>query len=214
MERTEVVTAQNVITQQIQQEQEAVNQIQDVKQREQRQIIIDAKKLLIDVIPTFNTNSAVKKFEDLTKPEIKKQVMEAVVKQLTTGQLNVFAPAIAKEAEEVYETLVTDTRHRTIEIPRMDLVQGEVSASFDDFDLVPDELNYQPLTEEIVVIGIGVGNQSYDTIPVQTGVDYGSPSKLLISELINFSEVDYDENADLLHKLAKAGIGRNRTAIK
>lgn len=206
MERTEVVTAQNVITQQIQQEQEAVNQIQDVKQREQRQIIIDAKKLLIDVIPTFNTNSAVKKFEDLTKPEIKKQVMEAVVKQLTTGQLNVFATAIAKEAEEVYETLVTDTRHRAIEIPRMDLVQGEVTASFEDFDLAPDGLNYQPLNEEIVVIGIGVGNQSYDTIPVQAGVDHGSPSKLLISELINFSEVDYDENADLLHKLAKQAL--------
>lgn len=203
-ERTEVVTVQSIISQQIEKEQEAVNQIQDTKQREQKQRIVDAKKILVDVIPTFNTNSAVKKVDDLTKPEIKRQVMEAVVKQLTTGQLNVFAETIAQEAEEVYETLVSDFKKRSIEIPRMDLVQGEVTASFDDFDLAPNEMDFQPLNEEIVVIGLK--DNSYDTIDVKPGVDYGSPSKLLISELINFSEVDYDENADLLHKLAKQAL--------
>lgn len=203
-ERTEVVTVQSSISQQIEKEQEAVNQIQDTKQREQKQRIVDAKKILVDVIPTFNTNSAVKKVDDLTKPEIKRQVMEAVVKQLTTGQLNVFAETIAQEAEEVYETLVSDFKKRSIEIPRMDLVQGEVTASFDDFDLALNEMDFQPLNEEIVVIGLK--DNSYDTIDVKPGVDYGSPSKLLISELINFSEVDYDENADLLHKLAKQAL--------
>ena len=205
-DRTEVVTVTSVITQQIQKEQEAISQIQDVKQREERQAIVDAKKILVDVIPTFNTHTAVKKLEDLTKPEVRKEVMEAVEKKLNTGQLNVFAPVIAKEAEAMYETLVTAIKDRTIEIPRMDLVQGEVIASFEDFDLTPGTLHYQPLQEEIVVVGIGAGNQSYDTIPVQVGVDYGNPSRLLVSELINFSEIDYDENADLLHKLARQAL--------
>jgi type III restriction enzyme len=42
-----------------------------------------------------------------------------------------------------------------------------------------------------------------DIIEVKKGVMYGKPEKLIISELINYSEVDYDSNADLLHKLAR-----------
>ena len=202
--RTEIVNVQNTVNQQLQKEQEEVNKIVDNEQRQQKQNIVDAKKILIDVIPTFNSNSAVKRVEDLSKPEVKKQVMEAVVQQLTTGQLNVFAESIAREAEVVYEALVTDFKKRTIEIPRMDLVQGDITASFVDFDLEVSEMKYEALNEEIVVIGLK--DNSYDTIDVMPGVDYGSPLKLLISEIINFSEVDYDENADLLHKLAKQAL--------
>lgn len=211
--RTEVVTVQNITNQAIQKEQEAVNEIKDDKQKQQKQNVVDAKKILVEIIPTFNTNAEVKKVDDLSKPEIKKQVIEAVKKELSLGQGNLFAESIVAEAEAIYEKLVKDFKQNIIEIPRMDLVQGEVTASFDDFNLSvskaeeKDTFNtFQLLNDEIVVVGIGIGNNSYDTIPVQAGVDYGSPAKLLISELINFSEVDYDENADLLYKLAKQAL--------
>lgn len=211
--RTQVLTVQNTFNQSIQKEQDAINQITDVKQKQQKQNVVDAKKILVEIIPQFNTNAAVKRVDDLTKPEVKLQVIEAVKKELSEGQGNLFATEIVAEAEEIYDKLVKDFKCNIIEIPRMDLVQGEVKASFDDFDLnisggeEKSTLNtFQALNDEIVVVGIGIGNTSYDTIPVQPGVDFGSPVKLLISELINFSEVDYDENADLLHKLAKQAL--------
>lgn len=86
----------------------------------------------------------------------------------------------------------------------MDLVQGEVTASFDDFDLDGNGISFEQLNEEIV--RIGMKDKSYDVIEVKSGVNYGSPVKLLISELINYSEIDYDANADLLHKLAKQAV--------
>jgi type III restriction enzyme len=203
---------ESTITANLNKEQEVVNKIQDSTQKQKQQNIVDAKKLLVNVIPFFNTNSQVKKVDDLIKPEVKKQVMAAVYKELTTGQLNIFAPQIAAEADDIYEKLVADFKKNIIEIPRMDLVQGEVTASFDDFELDSNEFSYDQLNEEIVRIGLK--DKSYDIIEVKAGINSGSPVKLLISELINFSEIDYDSNSDLLYKLAKQAVDKLQSNLK
>jgi type III restriction enzyme len=68
------------------------------------------------------------------------------------------------------------------------------------------------LNDEIVRVGLK--DKSYDVIDVKSGVNFGNPVKLLIAELINFSEVDYDTNADLLHKLAKQAVYELETNMK
>ncbi|MBC7412683.1 MAG: DEAD/DEAH box helicase family protein [Bacteroidia bacterium] len=211
-ERVEIVTVQNTVSQNIQTEQEEVNKIVDTEVKQKRQNQVDAKKLLVNVIPFFNTNSQVKKVDDLMKPKVKQQVMEAVQKELNTGQVNIFADNILAEAEILYEKLVADFKKNIIEIPRMDLVQGEVTASFADFDLDTNGFSYEQLNDEIVRIGLK--DKSYDVIEVKSGVNFGSPVKLLIAELINFSEVDYDTNADLLHKLAKQAVSQLESNLK
>jgi type III restriction enzyme len=211
-ERTEVVTVQSTITENLNKEQEEVNKIQEPVQKQKQQNIVDAKKILVNVIPFFNTNSQVRKVDDLMKPEVKAQVMQAVQKELSTGQGNLFATQIAIEADEIYEKLVADFKKNIIEIPRMDLVQGEVTASFDEFDLNTKDFTYDQLTEEIVRIGLK--DKKVDVIEVKKGVYYGKPEKLLISELINFSEIDYDANADLLHKLAKQALSELQSNLK
>lgn len=94
----------------------------------------------------------------------------------------------------------------------MDLVQGEVTASFDDFELNGDGFSYEQLNDEIVRVGLK--DKSYDIINVKSGVNFGSPVKLLIAELINYSEIDYDTNADLLHKLARQAVAELETNLK
>jgi type III restriction enzyme len=211
-ERVEVVTVQSTVTQNIQKEQEEVNKIEDTAVKQQRQNQVDAKKILVNVIPFFNTNSAVKKVEDLNKPEVKQQVMQAVQKELSSGQGNLFAVQIAEEAEVLYEKLVADFKENIIEIPRMDLLQGEVTASFDDFDLNTDGFSYEQLNDEIVRVGLK--DKSYDVIEVKSGVNFGSPVKLLIAEVMNYSEIDYDTNADLLHKLTRQAVSKLESNMK
>ncbi len=211
-ERVEVVTVQNTIQQSIQKEQEEVNKIVEPEQKQQEQNKVDAKKVLVNVIPFFNTNSQVKKVDDLMKPEVRALVMEAVNKELISGQGNLFVDQIVAEAEGLYERLVADFKKNIIEIPRMDLVQGEVTATFEDFDLNSSDFTYDQLNEEIVRIGLK--DRKMDVIEVRKGVYYGKPEKLLISELINFSEIDYDANADLLHKLAKQAISELQSNLK
>ncbi|MCC6842344.1 MAG: DEAD/DEAH box helicase family protein [Saprospiraceae bacterium] len=211
-ERVEVVTVQNTIQQSIQKEQEEVNKIVEPEQKQQEQNKVDAKRVLVNVIPFFNTNSQVKKVDDLMKPEVRALVMEAVNKELISGQGNLFVDQIVAEAEGLYERLVADFKKNIIEIPRMDLVQGEVTATFEDFDLNSSDFTYDQLNEEIVRIGLK--DRKMDVIEVRKGVYYGKPEKLLISELINFSEIDYDANADLLHKLAKQAISELQSNLK
>ncbi len=211
-DKVEVVTVQNTITQNIQKEQEVVNTIQDAKEKQKQQVTVDAKKILVGLIPSFNTNPEVKNIGDLMKPEVKQQVMEAVQKELSTGQSNLFAEDIVAEAKVIYEKLVTDFKKNTIEIPRMDLVQGAVTASFDNFDLNTKDFAYEQLNDEIVRMGLK--DQSYDVIEVKSGVNFGNPVKLLINELINYSEVDYDTNADLLHKLATQAVQELESNLK
>lgn len=211
-ERIEVVIVQNTLSQNLKTEQEEVNKIEDKQLKQKRQNQVDAKSILINVMPLFNTNSAVKKVEDLNKPEVKAEVMKKVEYQLNSGQGNLFSEWIVAEADEMYETLVKDFKDNIIEIPRMDLVQGEVTASFDDFDLGPDGFSYEQLNDEIVRIGLV--DKSYDTIDVKTGVNFGSPVKLLVSELINYSEIDYDANPDLLHKLARQAVAELESNLK
>jgi type III restriction enzyme len=152
MQRVEVVTVQNTIQQNILKEQEEVNKIVEPAQKQKQQNIVDAKKVLVNVIPFFNTNSQVKKVDDLMKPEVRAKVMEAVTKEVYSGQVNLFAANIVAEAEVMYEILVADFKKNIIEIPRMDLVQGLVTASFEDFDLNSTDFTYEQLNEEIVSI--------------------------------------------------------------
>lgn len=203
-ERVEVVTVQSTIQQGIEKEQEEVNKIVEPVQKQKQQNIVDAKKLLVNVIPFFNTNSQVKKVDDLMKIKVQEDVFEAARVKLYSGQGNIFAPQILEEVASIYPSLVADFKNNIIEIPRMDLVQGLVTATFENFDLNVSDLSYEQLNEEIVRIGLK--DRIMDIIEVKKGVYYGRPEKLLISELINFSEVDYDSNADLLHKLAKQAI--------
>jgi len=211
-ERLEVVTVQNTLSQNLKIEQEEINKIEDKEVKQKRQNQVDAKRILINVMPLFNTNSAVKKVEDLNKPEVKAEVIKKVEYQLNSGQGTLFSEWILAEADEMYETLVKDFKDNIIEIPRMDLVQGEVTASFDDFDLEPDGFSYEQLNDEIVRIGLV--DKSYDTIDVKSGVNFGNPVKLLVSELINFSEIDYDANPDLLHKLARQAVTELESNLK
>lgn len=211
-ERTEIVTVPNIIIENLHKEQEAVNKIQDTVQKQKQQNIVDAKNILVNVIPFFNTNSQVKKIDDLMKPEVKARVMQSVEEELNTGQVNLFATQILAEADVIYEKVVTDFKKNIIEIPRMDLMQGEATTSFDDFDLNTHDFSYDQLTEEIVRMGLK--DERIDVIKVKKGVNYGEPDRLLIAELINFPEIDYDANADLLYKLTRQALSVLQSNLK
>lgn len=107
---------------------------------------------------------------------------------------------ILKEAEETYEKIVASYKENIIEIPRMDLVLGEVTATFNHFDLDTTNFNYQALEQEI--IRMGLLDKSVETIKAKSSGSYGNPVKMIIAELIDYPEIDYDDNADLLYHLA------------
>ncbi len=198
--RTEVVTSKPVLELKLEQEQTSVNTIQDQPSKQKAQNTLDAKKAIIEAIPTFNSLPEVKKVDDLQKKEVKEKVMEAIEYRLSQGQQSIFKEQILEEAKAIYATLVTEYKNNIIEIPRMDLVQGEARAEFTHFDLDTSGFNYQALEQEI--IRVGLKDKKVETIGAKSSGSYGNPIKLIITKILDFSEVDYDDNADLLYHLA------------
>ncbi len=204
--QTTVVTAVSTVVKQIEEEQKKVTEIKNDQDRQRAQNSLDAKKAIIDVLPSFNANSGVKRVDDLQKEEVKKMVLEKVKSNLEQGQLNVFSASIAAEAEVIYNAVVSSYKSNIIEIPRMDLVQDEVKVWFEDFDLdTSSGFDFRVMEEEIMRIGLK--DKQVETIGVRQGAfTKEAPVNQIISELINFPEIDYDDNADLLHKLSTKAI--------
>lgn len=198
--KTEVVTSKPVSEQKLENEQGEVNKIENVATKQIAQNALDAKKAIINALPNFNTLPEVRRVEDLNKPEVKRKVIREIEKTLSVGQGNLFAADILKEAETKYEIIVASYKENIIEIPRMDLVLGEVTATFNHFDLDLTEFTYQALDQEI--IRMGLMDAMVETLKAKSSGSYGSPIKLIIAELIDFPEIDYDDNAELLHHLA------------
>ncbi|WP_339888938.1 DEAD/DEAH box helicase family protein [uncultured Flavobacterium sp.] len=198
--KTVVVTSIPVIDQNLIKEQEVVDKIDNKENKQKAQNTLDAKKAIINALPDFNTLPEVRRIEDLNKPEVKRKVIRQIEKKLNEGQGNLFAGDIVKEAEESYEKIVASYKENSIEIPRMDLVLGEVTATFNHFDLNLTDFNYQALDQEI--IRMGLKDTVIETLKAKSSGSYGSPVKMIIAELIDFPEIDYDDNAELLHHLA------------
>lgn len=198
--KTKVVTAKSVLETKIAEEQKKVDTIFDEQEKQKVQNILDAKQAIIQVLPDFNSVPGVTKVDDLQKEDVKRRVIKKIEYNLSKGQKNLFAKQIVADAKQVYEAMVTEYKKNIIEIPRMDLVQVEAQIHFEHFDLDTSGLTYQALDEEI--IRMSLKDHKVDTISARASGYYGDPVKLIIAEVINYPEVDYDDNSDLLYHLA------------
>lgn len=199
---TIAVTSVSTITKALQEEEKKIEQITEPEKKQEAQNIVDAKKAIVAVLPTLNKHPAVKTVDDLVKPEVKAAAIEKIKDYIQKGQLNLFAEQIVEDVEVLYESMVSDFKTNIIEIPRMDLVQGEARIYFDDFDLDTSEFRFKAMEDEIFRVSLK-DRADIETLQAISSGSYGDPIKNIIVELLNFPEIDYDDNAELLYKLAR-----------
>jgi len=203
---TTIETSEAKVTAELTKEEKTISKIADEKERQAAKNILDAKRVIVHELPDFGSIPGVRKAEDLRKPEIKQKVMAQIEQTLSRDQQPIFMQEIIRDAEEIYDEVVTSYINNTIEIPRMDLVQGEIIEWFEDFDLDTSQgFDYQVLNEEIMVVEL-TGERRTDNIGVQYGAFIkDTPINQIILELLR-PEIDYDKNADLIYKLAHQAI--------
>ena len=213
-QKTEVVTAVSKMTAEIAAEEQQVSKITDEKERQTAKNALDAKRIIVHSLPDFGSLPGVHKAEDLRKPEIKQKVMAHIEDSLSRGQQSFFTQDVIKEADAIYESVVTSFIANIIEIPRMDLVQGEITVWFDDFSLdTAQGFEFQILSEEIMVVEL-TGEKRTDNIGVQYGAfSNDGPVNQILSELINYPEIDYDQNSELLYKLSTQALEYLRSRL-
>lgn len=137
----------------------------------------------------------------LQKPEIQAAIVEAVREQQHPMQLELegfkkpdIAAVVAKTVELVAQ--------QTIDIPRILVVpKGEVKAGFKPFALALDTLKYPAVSEDLWIQHLRT-NELEVVAPGQGGIEEERLENYVVSGLVDFDDISYDDQADLLYDLA------------
>jgi len=210
----EVVSSTPVWEQDFIRREQEINTITDLSEKQKAQTQLQVERDIVDILPSLNTQF--KSIESLTGQEAKEVFIAKYRERLySQPQAELFTEQRIAEAEAVYERVAQTFVRNIIEIPRMVLQQvDEVRSGFNDFNLEIDKLNYQPVSEEILIQRL---REQEDGVSYIRGKGRIIPDRLdniIVNELVHMPEIDYDSQADLLFKLANAAIGRFKTYLK
>jgi len=150
----------------------------------------------------------------LASPEVQRKIVQEVQAQLNSGQLELlpgFDPAqveaVVKETTDVY------IQH-TIAIPRvLVLPQGEVTAGFHQFQLEIGNVRLQPVSQDILIQHLT--SNTRDTISaLEGGHQEERLEDYIVRGLIDFDDVNYDDQADLLYDFSAQFIAHLRDYLR
>ena len=138
----------------------------------------------------------------LSKPAIQAEIVKAVQEQFRPEQLELegvteqpnFAAVVAKTAELVQQ--------QTITIPRILVIPtGVVKSGFKPFDLKLETLRYPVPSEELWSQYLRTGKRQLLSVGVG-GVEKKRLEDYIVSGLVDFDDISYDDHADLLYNFA------------
>lgn len=201
----EVVKAQTLIDIQ---EQKAVQEAKTEIEKKNAHAISDAKRAVWKVIPQMNT--AVKNAQELTRPEnieaIKVLTRSEIVKsakEVNPLFSSEYAQPLLEEVDKVVEIVIKNFVNNIIEIPRMTIQTEARKAEYKWFDLdTRMGFDLPALKQEILRVSIGAGEKTMEVLQVVEGRKFDPPMDQIVGALMDYDEVDYDENAELLYHLA------------
>jgi type III restriction enzyme len=181
-------------------ETESIKDIENNEDKNKAINEISAKKQLVDEI--YKLSNKVTSISDFNSDQLKVIVIQNVKNKIEQNpQMQMFTDDILDNIEKSYEDIISRLTKNIIEIPRISLQQSNnIMSGFNDFDLDVKNINLRPLSEEILVQELG---NNYQTTIVGGGrIIPDTYPNLIVNELLNYSEIDYDSCRELLFKLA------------
>ena len=190
------------------QQKKAIEAARTVIEKQEAKQKYDAIRAVSDMIPIANTQ--VKNISELAKPEFKAFIRShaiAAIKEKAKQSDPLFAEQIAAEQiahiDEVVDEAINTFIDATIEIPRMTVQKEVFKAEYQWFDLdTRIGFDLPALQDELIRVSIGAGEQSVETIQIQSGRKFDKPINVIVNALIDYDDIDYDENSELLYHLA------------
>ena len=136
----------------------------------------------------------------LLQADIQAKITEEVKQQLQGAQGELLAdelPDVAAIVAKTTQVLVA----QTIDIPRITVMPGgEVSTGFHPFTLDVGNLHLQPGAREILIHNLHTDEQS--SLSAELGLVEKRPEDYIVHALIDFDDIDYFTQSNLLYDLA------------
>lgn len=215
-EKSEVIVTQTFFD--IQEKKELEKAKTEIEKKSAQEVA-DAKRAIWEVLgdmPRVTSgllrDSGIKTVKDLDKPEyiavikdLTKRRIEASARDVSPMFAEEFSKPRIEEVDAVVETVIHDFVKNIIEIPRMTIQREAYKAEYKWFDL-DTRMGFDLPSLKDEIIRIGLVDKSSDIIEVMSGRQYDSPLDQIVSALLDYDEIDYDENAELIYHLANQAL--------
>lgn len=207
----EVISVKSVLDSKYEAEKQEIVKITDEKKREEATLTLEIKQNIIQDLPELA--KLVRNVSEISGEEVKKIAIERFKSRIESNpQTQLFVADMVAEAEKVYAKAVQDFSDNIIEIPRIIIQQsGDIKHGFHDFELDTKNLNFQPVSEEI--LRQSLKDNSQEIIQGKGHIISDTNENILVNELVNYPEVDYDSQSDLLFKLSFQAIEKFKTYL-
>lgn len=215
-EKSEVIVTQTFFD--IQEKKELEKAKTEIEKKSAQEVA-DAKRAIWEILgdmPRVTSgllrDSGIKSVRDLDKPEYVAVIKDLTIRRIEESAREVspmFAEEFAKprieEVDAVVDTVIHDFVKNIIEIPRMTIQREAYKAEYKWFDL-DTRMGFDLPSLKDEIIRVGLVDKSSDIIEVMSGRQYDSPLDQIVSALLDYDEIDYDENAELIYHLANQAL--------
>lgn len=215
-EKSEVIVTQTFFD--IQEKKELEKAKTEIEKKSAQEVA-DAKRAIWQVLgdmPRVTSgllrDSGIKSVRDLDKPEYVAVIKDLTIRRIEESAREVspmfaeeFAKPRIKEVDAVVDTVIHDFVKNIIEIPRMTIQREAYKAEYKWFDL-DTSMGFDLPSLKDEIIRVGLVDKSSDIIEVMSGRQYNSPLDQIVSALLDYDEIDYDENAELIYHLANQAL--------
>ncbi len=171
-------------------------------------------QLVYETIRTLESQpQAIPSITYLQRPEVQARIVKEVSSQYWVGQLSLEGVAPAVDIAQVVATTTDLLVQQTIAIPRILVVpKGEVRSGYHPFTLDLSALNYPPVDEDLWIKHLRTGQTDVLSLG-KSGQQEARLEDVIVSGLMDFDDVAYDQHADLLYDLATQTIDHFRSYL-
>lgn len=142
----------------------------------------------------------------LQRPELQAELVKEVANQYITDQLNLDGIAPQVDIAAIVARTASLVIDQTIDIPRI-LIQpkGEVRSGYHPFTLELHAVRYPPVGDELWIHHLRTGQREVLALGAGTHPE-ARLEDYIVSALIDYDDVAYDQHAELLYHLAQQAV--------
>ncbi|MES5869064.1 DEAD/DEAH box helicase family protein [Bacillus cereus] len=150
---------------------------------------------------TIQQMKEIARHSHLTNTEVQQKIVQEVRANYPLNQIELMFEDDKAVIEEIVETVAEYIVEKTMDIPKVILQpKDEITWSFRDFDLDVSGIYLQPVTQDILLQELRTHER--DVMHFKVEVNGEEPlENYIISRLMDFDDISYEDHADLLYKL-------------
>ena len=200
----------------LEEEEKKINQIKDKDIRTKAERKHKAKVVINAVIRNKISQKVIQTPIELTTPHVREKVIAEIKDNIKNTYPEMPAKEqkeVAKEIETNYQAAVQEIIKNNILIPNIKVSISENKGIIKDFDLNTKSFAENILQQEFELIRETIYDHKQDKIKIQAQT-LDLPEYSILELLKKKSEIDYDNNSDVLYKLCGQAVNAIKNSLK